>query len=267
MKRLLCAMVFGLSGLAVAGDLEDADKFLAAKAYDKALPLYAKLAQAGNVEAQFRLGEMYWYGDGTAVDMKSATAWMQKAAARGHGGAVESLAILKQREVRAADIAYWTSGYKGDDLTAGRFNCTAPQIPAMSKTNQEIKKTSDAYLAWQQCYNGFVANINDAMPPGKRIPADVAKLLTPREAEQAVAHLTGVYGKTIAQAEQEAQQITAQHGRWHSETERVVLAENTARRQEYDMRTRRMQENEIERQTKYPSMTPQPVSPPPATGR
>ena len=46
MKRLFCVIAFGISGLAAAGPLEDADKLLAAKAYDKALPIYARLAEA-----------------------------------------------------------------------------------------------------------------------------------------------------------------------------------------------------------------------------
>lgn len=262
MKRLFCVLMLGMSGLAGAGELENADKFLAAKAYDKALPIYAKLAEAGNPEAQFRLGEMYWYGDGTAVDVAAAKGWMQKAAARGHAGAVESLEILKQREARAADIAYWTSGYKGEDLVSGRFNCTTPAIPAMSRTNAEIKQTQDAYIAWQQCYNGFVANLNDAMPAGKRVPADVARLLTPREAEQVGTHLTRVYENTITQARRDAERLTTQYGVWQSATENQVAQENKARKLEYEMLAQRMRERESQQQARPPVMPTMPVTPP-----
>lgn len=265
MKRLFCMLMLGLSGLAGAGELENADKFLAAKAYDKALPIYARLAEAGNTEAQFRLGEMYWYGDGTAVDIRSATAWMQKAAARGHAGAVESLEILKQREARAADIAYWTSGYKGEDLVSGRFNCTAPVIPAISRTNTEIKQTQDAYVAWQQCYNGFVTNTNDAMPAGKRVPADIAHLLTPREAEQVVTHLNRVYEDTIAQAQRGAERLTMQYGSWQKATEQQVATENQARKLEYEMLAQRTRELESQQQRARARVMPTPVTP--STGR
>ena len=262
MKRLFCMLMLGASGLAGAGELENADQFLAAKAYDKALPIYARLAEAGNTEAQFRLGEMYWYGDGTAVDLRSATGWMQKAAARGHAGAVESLEILKQREARAADIAYWTSGYKGEDLVSGRFNCTTPVIPAMSRTTTEIQQTQDAYIAWQRCYNGFVANMNDAMPAGKRVPADVARLLTPREAEQVGKHLTRVYEDTIAQAQRGAERLTTQYGAWQSTTQNQVALENKARKIEYEMLAQRMRERESQQQARPPVMPTMPVTPP-----
>lgn len=38
--------------------------------------MYARLAEAGNTEAQFLLGEMYWYGDGAASDLTLATSWI-----------------------------------------------------------------------------------------------------------------------------------------------------------------------------------------------
>lgn len=258
MKRLLCALVFGVSGLANAGPLEDADKLLAAKAYDKALPLYAKLAEAGNTEAQFRLGEMYWYGDGTAVDMKAASSWMQKAAARGHAGAIESLAILKQREVRAADIAYWTSTYKGEDMVSGQYKCAAPQLAVVTETNEQIKASTEAYTAWQACYNRFVANMNDAMPAGKRIPADIANLLTPQETTQAVAHLDKVYGQIIEKAQQDANQVTSRYGVWHESTALRVAAENKARIEEVRVRERLVQQRQtqVERAVNQPAPLP-----------
>lgn len=258
MKRLLCALVFGVSGLAIAGPLEDADKLLAAKAYDQALPLYAKLAEAGNTEAQFRLGEMYWYGDGTAVDIKAASNWMQKAAARGHAGAIESLEILKQREVRAADIAYWTTAYQGEDLVSGQYKCAAPRLPEVTETNEQIKASTEAYAAWQTCYNGFVANMNDAMPAGKRIPADIANLMTPRETIQAVAHLDKVYGQIIEKAQQDANRITSRYGIWHESTALRVAAENKARIEELRVRERLAQQrqNQVERASYKPEPLP-----------
>ena len=254
MKRLLCALVLGLSGLAVAADLQEAEKLLAAKAYDKAFPLYAKLAESGDVGAQFRLGELYWYGQGTAADLKAATTWLQKAAARGHPAAIESLEIMKQRETRAADIAYWTGGYKGEDLVSGRFNCPAPAIPEVSKTKATIKETSDAYVAWQTCYNGFVANFNDALPIGKRVPADVLRMLTPAEAELVGAHLSRVYDSTITKAQQDATNVTARYAAWQSATERYVKSDNRARNEDYEIAKLRMQERELQNQ-------PQPYTP------
>jgi TPR repeat protein len=258
MKRLICVIAFGVSGIVTAGQLEDANTLLSAKSYDRAFTAYASLAKAGNTEAQFRLGEMYWYGDGTAPDLKSANAWLQKAASSGHAGAIESLNILKQRETRAADIAYWTNGYKGDDLVSGKFNCPAPAIPAMSVTTDEIKTTSLAYTAWQACYNGFVANIK-SVPLGKRIPADVANLMTPREAQQAVAHLNAVVDGIVAQSNQQAMAIGSSYTKWAATTERRVADTNTAARLEYEVIRRQQDDARVAIvQNARPVVTPQP---------
>lgn len=43
-----------------------------------------KMAQKGNVEAQFKVGEMYETGFGTKKDMAQARIWIEKANAKGH---------------------------------------------------------------------------------------------------------------------------------------------------------------------------------------
>ncbi|THC44619.1 tetratricopeptide repeat protein [Massilia sp. Mn16-1_5] len=258
MKRLLCALVFGVSGLASAGELEDANKLLAAKAYTQAFPIYAKLAAAGNTEAQFRLGEMYWYGDGTAVDIPKATEWMHKAAARGHAGAVESVAILKQRETHAADIAYWTTTYQGEDLVSGQYKCEAPVLPEVSKTNAEIKAATASYINWQNCYNGLVNNLN-ATPPLKRIPASVLNLMTPREAEQALARVSMAYEKVGTQAQQDATRYVTQYQTWEKSTERYVATENEARKLEYEQLKLRTQQRQGEIARAQPRPEPLPT--------
>jgi TPR repeat protein len=128
MRRFLLSLLL-VSCTAMADDLSDANKFLAAKQYDKALPLYTKLAKAGNPEAQFRVGEMYWYGDGTAQDLRAARGWFEKAAAAGNADAKESLAALDRRATRGSEIDYWTKGYDGADLRAGQFPRSRPRMP------------------------------------------------------------------------------------------------------------------------------------------
>lgn len=246
MKRLLFAIAFGVSGLVSAGQLEDANGLLRVKAYDKALPMYSQLANAGNAEAQFRLGEMYWYGDGTAPDLKLANAWMQKAAVQGHVGAKESLAILKERDTRMADIAYWTSGYQGADLVSGRFNCIAPVIPSESATAGEIKATAKAYSAWQACYDGFAANLHSVMPPVKRIPADVLRLMTPREGEQAITHLNMVFDGIIAQANQTALAVSSRYVKWETTTQTRIADLNLSGKLEYEILRQRHDERQVQ---------------------
>ena len=43
--------------------------------------------QAGDADAQFKLGSGYYYGNGTPIDREKAVEWWQKAAEQGHAGA------------------------------------------------------------------------------------------------------------------------------------------------------------------------------------
>jgi hypothetical protein len=67
---LLLLMVF-LAGICVASA-------------DGLFDFQMKLAQKGNAEAQFKIGEMYETGFGTTKDMKLAKEWISKAAAQGN---------------------------------------------------------------------------------------------------------------------------------------------------------------------------------------
>jgi hypothetical protein len=245
MKMLISMMLLGVSGLVTANELERADKLLQAKAYDKALPIYSKLAQAGDTEAQFRLGEMYWYGDGTAVDLAAANAWLHKAAQRGHKGAIESLDILKQRQVRNADIAYWTNGQAGQRVEVSGYDCAAPVLSKDAKTKESIRDAANSYKQWQACYDSFAARMNAQARLLPQIPEDVLKLMTPREAELAYTRLNGEFAQTIARAEREAMRITGEYMAWQRGPEGSILTANSAKNWEYQIMKRRADEREM----------------------
>jgi hypothetical protein len=226
MKRLLCIALLAAASLARADDLGEANRLLAAKSYDKALPIYQRLADAGNPEAQMRLGEMYWFGDGTRADLAKAKMWFERSAAKGNADAAASLEALKRRETRGNEIAYWTTTYAGADMVSGKFACKRPAIPTLSKSNEEIKQVTASIDEWRNCYNGFVANVNDALPPGKRIPADVLDMMTPAEASQAQRHLDQVYNKLTTDAANDAATFAKEETSWRKATEAYVLEQN-----------------------------------------
>jgi hypothetical protein len=227
MKRMLCAVLLAVAGsAAVADDLGDADRLLAAKAYDKALPLYQRLAEAGNPVAQLRLGEMYWFGDGTAADLGKARLWFEKSAAAGNTDATASLASLKRRETHGGEITYWTTTYQGEDMVSGQYACVRPVFPAAPKKVDEIRAADKATAAWRACYNARIDNLNDALPPGKRIPPDVLDMMTPAEAALAQRHLDGVYGKLIADNRQEAALFAADEAKWKTAAKEFAEKEN-----------------------------------------
>lgn len=228
MKRTLFALSLSLvlCGSAAAGELETAHAAFEKKEYAVALKLYTKLANAGNPEAQQHLGQMYWYGEAGQVDLAKAESLFQKAAAKGNKVAIASLEIMKQRVARRAEIDYWVKGYDGSDLKSGEFRCPAPRIPAMSKINEEIDRVGAAVTAWQNCYNKFVTNLNEASPLSKRIPADIAKLMTKEETEASHAHLARVRENLAEEAKVSSKLILADFAAWKSATEAYVSEHN-----------------------------------------
>lgn len=226
MKKYLFCLTLLLCGAAQADDLSSANALFAKKEYAQALQLYTKAANAGNAEAQLHMGEMYLYGEAGSIDLAKAESWFKKSAAKGNKTAVGALEMMKQRELRKDDIAYWTSKYDGADLISGKYRCPAPRIPAMSKVNDEIAAISAKVQAWQVCYNGFVENINAASPLTKRIPKDVADLLTKDEHAAATIYLAAVQSRIVEEARIASKLLLADYAVWRDATGAYVAEHN-----------------------------------------
>jgi len=226
MKKYLFCLTLLLGGAALADELADANALFARKAYPQALQLYTKLGNAGNPEAQLHLGEMFWYGEAGLVDPAKAELWYRKAAAKGNKTAVAALHMIGQRAARRAELDYWISGYDGADLKSGKFDCPVPRIPSVSRQNAEIEAVGARVEAWQACYNGFVQNVNQAAPLTKRIPADLADLLTKDEMERAQAYLAQVHAGIAEGARVTAKLVLADFAAWRSATDAYVAEHN-----------------------------------------
>lgn len=226
MKKTLLCLTLLLCSAAQADDLSSANALFAKKDYPHALQLFTKAANAGNAEAQLHLGEMYLYGEAGSVDLAKAESWFKKSAAKGNPTAVAALGMMKQRELRKEEIDYWMSKYDGADLKSGKYRCPVPRIPAMSKVNDEIAAVAAKVQAWQACYNGFVENINAATPLTKRIPKDIADLLTKDELATATAHLEGVQARMVEEARVASKLLLADYAVWRDATDAYVGEHN-----------------------------------------
>jgi TPR repeat protein len=218
MRALMCVVLVAWSGAVMAQDIVQANAAFAAKDYPKAMSLYSALAASNNAEAQLRLGEMYWYGEGAPLDRSKADALFAKAAAAGNKEAAADLQLTAQRAQKTAAIAYWTSNYHGEDLTEGKFACTPLAVPQLSKTTEEVKDLSARAEAWRNCYTGFVANIGDAMPPGKRIPEDVTIVMSEAELQQAKSHLDRTYNEVLQREKSKSLVTVAELDKWQANT-------------------------------------------------
>lgn len=79
-----------------AGDqrLDAADRSYRAGQHEQAGRIYSELARAGDPEAQFRLGMLYYLGRGVSEDEKQAFAWIERSAKQGQLDAQYRLATL-----------------------------------------------------------------------------------------------------------------------------------------------------------------------------
>lgn len=228
MKRWIASSCLLLLVTAVQADeLSDANKALDNKAYPQALQSYTRLAGSGNAEAQFHLGEMYWYGEGVAQSDASAKDWFNKAAAIGHPGAKGALLTMQQRSDRAAEITFYTQGYNGDDVALDTYQCVTPVIPEVSKKNEDIAAVSKAINGWLACYNRFAQNLNASLPPGKKIPEAVSVLMNQQEYTQAAARMDSAYARLTTEAGAQAARITAQQATWQRNTDEYVVVEKS----------------------------------------
>ena len=67
-----------------------------AKRYGDSRPIFADLAAAGNVRAQFMMGTIHEQGLGVPKNLASAAAWYRKAAEGGNASAQYNLGVLHQ---------------------------------------------------------------------------------------------------------------------------------------------------------------------------
>jgi uncharacterized protein len=209
-----------------AAELAEADALFAKKAYPEALQKYTKLANAGNVMAQQHVGEMYFYGEAGSVDMDKAAQWFQKAAAKGNAVAIASLDLMKRREARRADLDYWIGKYDGSELRTNEYRCPAPRFPGMSKVNDEIDYYSGKMKDWEACHNRWVKYLNASLPLTKRIPDDIAKLMTKDETDKSTAHLKEVSDRLAEDTKVAGKMVVADFDAWRAGTEAYVKEHN-----------------------------------------
>jgi carboxypeptidase C (cathepsin A) len=226
MKKILFCLSLLLSGAVHADPIGDANALFAKKSYPEALQMYTKLGNAGNAEAQQHLGEMYLYGEAGEVDLAKAQAWFKKSAAKGNKTAIAALEMMKQRELRKADIAYWMSKYDGAELKTGKYRCAVPRLPAISKQNDEIDAVSKKIDTWKACYNEAVEHLNAANPLTSRIPKDVSDLMTKEEMASATAYLATVYANLIEETRVSSKLFMADFGVWRDATDAYVTENN-----------------------------------------
>lgn len=112
---LAATVALGLTGPALADVKTGVDAWQQGD-YGKAVAEWGPLAQQGDADAQFNLGQAYKLGRGVQTDLSAALDWYRKAAAQGHVRAEDNLGLLMfQQGDRANAMPYLQrSSSRGD---------------------------------------------------------------------------------------------------------------------------------------------------------
>lgn len=237
MKALFfAALVIAYSSDVCADDFSEATALHAKKDYSAALKKYLKSAEAGNSEAQYMVGEMYWFGDGTKPDLVNAERWFNQANQAGNQKAAEFVTLINVRKKNQEKINYFTTGFDGDAVRLTNFTCEEPILPQVSKTNAEIAGINQAMHKWQTCYQNFVAQLNSVLPVGSAIPAEIERILTEDEMQAARSLMDKTYAEISLNVKNRVEKVQQSYLGWKAETEKFVLANNEKTKREQEMR-------------------------------
>ena len=213
-SKLMLAALMLAAQVAHADPLQDGIAAWERKDFPMAHRIFTELAQRGNVEAQWQLGEMTGFGEGVPENPALAAQWLTKARDGGHKDALASLETLRQRGLRKAEIAHYVQKYDGAELSLARRGCVKPVLPSASIVRSELSAQRVAIDAYAACYNQFVAGLNAAMPPGKAIPPALAGLMSTTELDAARARMDAAYTRLASEGAAEAAQAARERDAW-----------------------------------------------------
>ena len=75
--------------------------------YARAVAIWRPLAENGDADAEFNLGQAYRLGRGVKIDLGSAQTWLERAASQGHVDAQATLGLLLFGNGNQTDGARW----------------------------------------------------------------------------------------------------------------------------------------------------------------
>jgi uncharacterized protein len=164
----------------LAGDLEDGVKFQERNDYAKAASAFQKAAAKGNIEAQRRLGFMYYHGEGVAQDNKRAVTLFEKAAEAGDIQSASNLAKMYEfgmgveQDYKRAVAWYRTAADMGDP--ASQFAASVMYYKGEGVTRDRIEAAKWWTLAMTKG-GDFAETIRSAVESaeGKLAPEEIAE--------------------------------------------------------------------------------------------
>jgi len=135
-KYLVAAFLFGLLATPVSAQSVRAGTEAWARAdYDAAVAIWRPLAEKGDADAQFNLGQAYRWGRGVPLNLAAAQSWYERAAEKGqldsqvilglmlfqngdHPGGLRWLKLASEKGEPRAMLVYGTALFNGDGVAS-----------------------------------------------------------------------------------------------------------------------------------------------------
>ena len=154
--------------------------------YDEAFPVIKNEADNDNPEAQYLLGEMYYYGQGTPIDEAKAVEWYNKSAENGCPDAQYQLGYLYENGIVVAeDIAVANEWFKksfegysnaADSGDAKSLYELAGMYYVGAGVKSDYKKAFDLYYsAAEKCYADAKYKLGEMYKYGYGVEQDFNK--------------------------------------------------------------------------------------------
>ena len=189
-----------LGALAAAGALLAAPAFADVRSgvdawargdFATAVREWRPLAERGDPDAEFNMGQAYKLGRGVPQDLGTAVSWYERAAQKGHPNAQANLAIiLFQSGERARAIPWLRKAVEADDPRAQYIYGTAlfnGDIPGIGKD-------------WPRAYALMSRAAEQGMPNAARNLAQMDKLMPLAQRQQGLALARQMRGTAAAKA-------------------------------------------------------------------
>jgi hypothetical protein len=145
---------------------------------DEAITRYRKAAEQGSADAQFRLGTIYYFGQGIPQDYQEAAIWYRKAAEQGSAYAQFNLGIMYYRGLGVLrdyrEAAQWFTRAAEGGHTKAQYNMAVTYYDGQGVLEDYVEAYKWALLA---SMNGSV--------PARVLGDTLRRIMTPGQLEEA----------------------------------------------------------------------------------
>ncbi len=174
------------------------------------------LAEKGNAEAQYKVGEMYELGKSVPKDMKNALTWYEKAAEQGHTKAGYKILYLEIQSNGLNDFSKTQLGVLRQEAASGNPDAQY-FLGKMYATGVGVPKSLNNALTWlnKATFNG----VSEAEHEAIAVEEELARIRTHEAKKRAIA-LEEAKKKQLEEERRKAEQAKAAEQKRQQEAQR-----------------------------------------------